>query len=92
VDVTDEKFKFGLRETREMYPSGNLKTVTSYKKDVLHGLSRHFNEDYSLISLNLYVGGQHIFNRKIEKNNISTDTLFPNSPQQIIVRLKEDEN
>ncbi|HDY75556.1 MAG TPA: hypothetical protein ENH49_03435 [Candidatus Marinimicrobia bacterium] len=92
LDITDDEFKFGLREVKELYPSGNLKTEQTYKKDILHGLSRHFGEDHALISLSLYYEGQHMFNRKTDENNEFIDTLFPDSPLQAVVHIEEDEN
>jgi antitoxin component YwqK of YwqJK toxin-antitoxin module len=92
LDITDDEFKFGLREVKELFPSGNLQTEQTYKNDILHGLSRHFGEDHALISLSLYYKGQHMFIRKTDENNEFIDTLFPDSPSQTVVHIEEDEN
>lgn len=88
LDITAEEFISGIHIEKEIYFSGNLKSETSFKGDMLHGLSRAYKEDRSMIKSVLYLNGEELFRREYPIDEEPIDTLFPDGALQTIIKIE----
>lgn len=88
--LSELSYSDGMQQgpARDWYPSGKLKSESWYRENTLHGFSREYNEDETVVSEDIYEYGIIIRRTRWDDAGIVTDSWHIDPAGDAFARLQ----